>query len=67
MSTAFRGQRAWPACRRLADASHPDGCTSLDVQLIGPMHEDGFVLEVAERLERELGMIWMGLAERNFP
>lgn len=28
------------------------------VQIVGPMLQDGFVLDVAERLERELGTIW---------
>ena len=37
-----------------------DGIPS-GVQLVGPMLQDGFVLDVAERLERELGTIWRQL------
>lgn len=44
--------------------THLDGDTPLGVQLIGPMYEDGFVLDVAARLEGELGMIWAELAEK---
>lgn len=44
--------------------THLDGDTPLGVQLIGPMHEDSFVLDVAARLEGELGMIWAVLAEK---
>ncbi len=40
-----------------------DGIPS-GVQMVGPMHQDGFVLDVADRLERELGTIWQALAER---
>ena len=42
--------------------THLERSTPLGVQLVGPMHEDGFVLDVAERLERELGMVWRNLA-----
>jgi amidase len=45
--------------------THLDGTTPLGVQLVGPMHGDGFVLDVAERMERELGTLWQHLAERN--
>ncbi|WP_410354912.1 hypothetical protein [Zhengella sedimenti] len=30
----------------------------MGVQLVGAMHDDVFVLDVAERLEKELGTIW---------
>ncbi|MFD2740618.1 amidase [Sulfitobacter aestuarii] len=31
------------------------------VQIVAPMHDDYFVLDVAERLEREIGTIWQKL------
>ena len=30
----------------------------LGVQLVAPMHDDWFALDVAERLEHELGTLW---------
>lgn len=41
--------------------THVDDGAPVGVQLIGPMHDDWFVLDVAERLERELGTVWSGL------
>jgi len=41
-----------------------DGVPS-GVQLVGPMLQDGFVLDVAERLERELGSIWQELQAKQ--
>ncbi|AVO37521.1 amidase [Pukyongiella litopenaei] len=43
--------------------THLEGSVPLGVQLVGPMHEDYFVLDVAERLERELGTIWQHLPD----
>lgn len=45
--------------------THLDGTTPLGVQMVGPMHQDAFVLDVAERLERELGTLWQTLAKRE--
>ena len=42
--------------------THVDEGAPVGVQLIGPMLDDWFVLDVAERLERELGTIWEQLA-----
>lgn len=41
--------------------THLEGSTPLGVQLVGPMYEDGLVLGVGERLERELGTLWQNL------
>ncbi|WP_319825946.1 amidase [Thalassovita sp.] len=35
------------------------------VQLVGPMHQDAFVLDVAERLEREIGTLWQELERQE--
>lgn len=45
--------------------THLDGDTPLGVQMVGPMHQDAFVLDAAERLERELGTLWQTLAKRE--
>jgi amidase len=42
--------------------THLEGRTPLGIQLVGPMHEDAFILDVAERLERALGTVWKSLA-----
>ncbi|MEX3314439.1 amidase [Sulfitobacter sp. PS-8MA] len=41
--------------------THLEGQTPLGVQMVGPMQQDGFLLDVAERLERELGTLWQRL------
>ena len=47
--------------------THAEGTTPLGVQLIGPLHEDAFLLDVAARLEGELGVIWTDLAGHVAP
>ncbi|MCK0139906.1 amidase [Aliiroseovarius sp. F47248L] len=41
--------------------THLENGVPLGVQLVGPMHDDWFVLDVAEQLERELGTLWQTL------
>ncbi|MGB1212987.1 MAG: amidase [Pikeienuella sp.] len=41
--------------------THLDNGVPVGVQLVGPMLDDWFVLDVAERLERGLGTIWSQL------
>ncbi|MFP7674899.1 amidase [Marivita sp. S0852] len=38
--------------------THLEDGIPLGVQLVGPMHDDWFVLDVTEQLEREIGTIW---------
>jgi len=48
----------------LPSAAFPTGLADgvpVGVQLIGPMHDDWFVLDRAERIENELGTIWQNL------
>ncbi|MCI5102123.1 amidase [Phaeobacter italicus] len=42
--------------------THLDEGVPMGVQLVGPMHDDWFVLDVAELLERELGTLWQKLS-----
>jgi amidase len=52
----------------LPSAAFPTGLSSgvpVGVQLVGPMHDDWFVLDIAERIERELGTIWQNLKLPN--
>lgn len=49
----------------VAIPTHVDNGIPLGVQLIGPMHLDDFVLDAAERLERELGTLWQRLAKQE--
>lgn len=44
--------------------THLEDGVPLGVQLVGPLHQDEFVLGAAERLEQELGTIWQTLAQR---
>ncbi len=41
--------------------THLENGVPQGVQLIGPMHQDAFVLDAAERLEREIGTLWQEL------
>lgn len=41
--------------------THREDQTPLGVQVVGPMQQDGFLLDVADRLERELGTLWQCL------
>ncbi|SMO95384.1 Amidase [Thalassovita litoralis] len=41
--------------------THLEDGIPVGVQLIGPMHEDGFVLDVAGALEQQLGTLWQKL------
>ena len=45
----------------VAIPTHLDGGVPLGVQLIAPMHDDWFALDVAERLEKALGTLWQNL------
>jgi len=45
--------------------THLDDGVPLGVQMVGPMHSDAFILDAAERLERELGTLWQTLAKQE--
>lgn len=38
--------------------THLEGNVPLGIQLVAPMHDDWFALDVAERLEQQLGTFW---------
>ncbi len=45
----------------VAIPTHVENGLPLGVQLVAPMHDDWFALDIAERLETELGTLWQTL------
>jgi len=45
----------------VAIPTHVENGLPLGVQLVAPMHDDWFALDIAERLETELGTLWQNL------
>ena len=45
----------------VAIPTHVENGLPLGVQLVAPMHDDYFALDIAERLEGELGTLWQNL------
>lgn len=46
----------------VAVPTHLEKGVPLGVQLVVPMHDDWFALNVTERLEREVGTLWQNLS-----